>query len=103
THRRTFWALRRRTATAARPRPLVLILDDLPWAEPLMLDLVEHLAEWTRTAPVLLVVTGRPELREIRPSLTEEGRAFSVISLEGLDGRSTEALACGLLGTERVP
>ena len=99
----TFWAIRRLMETAAQNTPVVLVLDDLHWAEPLMLDLVEHLAEWTRTSPVLLVVTGRPELRDIRPSLAQPGRVLDVISLEGLDGRATEALACGLLGTDRVP
>ncbi len=94
----TFWAIRRIVETAAKTRPLVLVLDDLHWAEPLLLDLVEHLAEWNKTVPVLLVVTGRPELRDMRPHLTE-----SAISLEGLDRGATEALACGLLGTDRVP
>lgn len=99
----TFWAIRRIVEVAARVLPMVLVLDDLHWGEPLMLDLVEHLAEWNRSAPVLLVVTGRPELRQIRPALTEGGRASAVISLEGLDGEATGALACGLLGTDRVP
>ena len=83
----TFWAIRRLMETAAQNTPVVLVLDDLHWAEPLMLDLVEHLAEWTRTSAVLIVVTGRPELRDIRPSLTQPGRVLDVISLEGLDGR----------------
>jgi len=94
----TFWAIRRIVETAAKVTPMVLVLDDLHWAEPLLLDLVEHLVEWNRTSPVLIVVTGRPELREMRPRITERA-----ISLEGLDGAATEALACGLLGTDRVP
>ena len=52
-------------------QPLVVVLDDLHWGEPLLLDLVEHLAEWNRSAPCLLVATGRPELRDLRPSLAE--------------------------------
>jgi class 3 adenylate cyclase/ketosteroid isomerase-like protein/tetratricopeptide (TPR) repeat protein len=96
----TFWAIRRLIESAAHARPLVLVLDDMQWAEPLLLDLVEHLAQWIRTAPVLLVVTGRPELREIRPSFAERDVC---ISLEGLDGHATEQLAQGLLGSDRVP
>ena len=100
----TFWALRRMIeSAAARDLPRVLVLEDLHWAEPLLLDLVEHLAEWIRDAPVLLVGTARPELRDMRPSLTEGGRASAVIALEGLDRRATEQLAIGLLGTEEVP
>ncbi len=94
----TFWAIRRLVEVAASVLPLVVVIDDLHWAEPLLLDLVEHLLEWNRSAPVLLVVTGRPELREMRPRMTEDA-----ISLEGLDGEATGALACSLLGTNDVP
>lgn len=99
----TFWALRRLIEINAADTPRVLIIDDLHWGEPLLLDLYEHMAEWIRTAPVLIVVTGRPELRDIRPSLAEGGRAAAVIALEGLDAGATEELAVGLLGSDTVP
>lgn len=100
----TFWALRRMIETAAaRDLPRVLVLEDLHWAEPLLLDLVEHLAEWIREGPVLLIGTARPELRDQRPSLVEGGRPYAVLALEGLDEVATEKLAVGLLGTEEVP
>ena len=73
-------------SSAGSHRPLVLVIDDIQWAEPLFLDLLEHLAEWSKTAPVLIVGLARPELREIRPALTETGRRVAlVVSLEGLD------------------
>lgn len=98
-----FWALRRLVENAAYEAPVVLVLDDVHWAEPVLLDLIEHMTEWIRDRPVLLVVTGRPELRELRPSFVEGGRASAVIALEGLDERETARLALGLLGTEDVP
>ncbi|MDQ1373412.1 MAG: hypothetical protein QOJ09_750, partial [Actinomycetota bacterium] len=70
----------------------------------LLLDLVEHLVEWTRTAPVLLLALARPELREMRPALVETGgRAALVAVLEGLDPAASERLACDLLDTDELP
>ncbi len=99
----TFWAIRRLIENRAREQPVVLVLDDIHWAEPLLLDLVEHLAEWITDAPVLIVGTARPELRDIRPSLVEGGRAAAVIALEGLDQRATAQLALNLLETDSLP
>ncbi len=99
----TFWALRRLIEAAARIQPVVIVLDDMHWAEPLLFDFVEHITEWIRDAPVLFVGTGRPELRDIRPSLVEGGRAAAVISLEGLNQDATTQLALNLLGAEDLP
>ena len=52
----------------AEQRPLVAVLDDLQWGQPLLLDLVEHVSEWSHGAPILLVVVARPELLEMRTS-----------------------------------
>ena len=51
----------------AAEQPLVLVVDDLHWAEPPMLDLVEHVADWSRSAPILLLCLARPELLDVRP------------------------------------
>jgi len=51
----TFWAVRKLLERHARIRPLVVVCDDVHWAEPTFLDLVEHVAEWSRDAPMLLV------------------------------------------------
>ena len=51
----------------ARRRPLVLVVDDLQWAEPTFIDLLEHVADWTRDAPLLLLIMARPELLDARP------------------------------------
>ncbi|MBV8979560.1 MAG: AAA family ATPase [Acidimicrobiia bacterium] len=99
----TFWAVRRVLETAAARQPLVAVLDDVHWAEPLLLDLIEHLAEWL-DQPVLLVVVARPELRELRPSLTElQGRAGTLVALEGLERQATEQLVREHLDTDHVP
>ena len=46
-----FWAVRRLVETLARKRPLVLVFDDIHWAEPTFLDLVVHLADRIHDAP----------------------------------------------------
>ncbi|MGH2943148.1 MAG: ATP-binding protein, partial [Solirubrobacteraceae bacterium] len=51
----------------ARERPLVVVFDDIHWGEPTFLDLIEHLADWTRDAAVLVLCIARQELLEIRP------------------------------------
>jgi DNA-binding SARP family transcriptional activator len=63
-----FWAARRLVETLARREPLLVVLDDLQWAEPTFLDLVEALAAQAEAAPVLLVCLARPELLEQRPA-----------------------------------
>ena len=65
-----YWAIRRLLETLARERPLVLVLDDIQWAEPAFLDLVEYLAGWSRDAPILVCCMARPDLAELRPAWT---------------------------------
>ncbi|HEU5214657.1 MAG TPA: adenylate/guanylate cyclase domain-containing protein [Gaiellaceae bacterium] len=62
------WSVRRLLEALATERPLVLVLDDLHWAEPAFLDLVDYLHGFIRAAPVLLIATGRPELIDARPA-----------------------------------
>jgi tetratricopeptide (TPR) repeat protein len=62
-----FWAVRRLLEALARPRPLLVVLEDVHWAEPMLLDLVEHVSRWSRDAPVLLLCVARKELLEERP------------------------------------
>ena len=69
-----FWATRRLFEALARERPLVVFFEDVHWAEPTFLDLVEYLAERVRDAPILVVCIARPELLEERPGWAAEGR-----------------------------
>jgi class 3 adenylate cyclase/tetratricopeptide (TPR) repeat protein len=62
-----FWAVRRLFELLARERPLLVVLEDVHWAEPMLLDLVEHVSRWSRDAPILLLCVARPELFEERP------------------------------------
>jgi class 3 adenylate cyclase/tetratricopeptide (TPR) repeat protein len=94
----TFWAIRRFLEWTGRDRPLVVILDDLQWAEPTLLDLVEYLAGWSRDVSMLLLCLARPDLMDVRPTWGGGIANASVLSLEPLDGRESERLVSELLG-----
>ncbi len=61
-----FWAVRRFIERLATGGPVVIVVDDLQWAESTLLDLVEHLADWVHGLPVLLLAMARPELLDVR-------------------------------------
>ncbi len=63
-----FWAVRRLFEELARDEPLIVVIEDIHWAEPKLLDLLEYLAGWTDDAPVLLLCLARPEVSDERPS-----------------------------------
>jgi predicted ATPase len=52
------WAVRRFFEGVARERPLIVVLDDIHWAEPSFLDLVDQLTDWSRDAPILGATVG---------------------------------------------
>ncbi len=87
-----FWATRKLFATLAAVRPLVVFFEDVHWAEPTFLDLVEYLTERTRDAPILLVCIARPELLEQRPAWIRERANAGSLRLEPLSDANGEAL-----------
>jgi class 3 adenylate cyclase len=91
-----FWAVRRLIEGLAADRPVVLVFDDVHWAESTFLDLVEYLATSSRDAPILVLVMGRTELLELRPGLA--GITTDSLSLEPLSGSETRSLVENLLG-----
>jgi class 3 adenylate cyclase len=62
----TFWSVRRLVETLARERTVVICVEDVHWAEPTFLDLLEYVAGWVRDASILLICLARPELLETR-------------------------------------
>ena len=56
------WAFRKQLEAVARTQPLVCVFDDLHWGEATFLDLVEHVADLSRGAPILLLCMARPDL-----------------------------------------
>ena len=98
-----FWGIRRTFEAMARRRPLVLILDDIHWGEPTFLDLVDHIADWTHDAPILLIAMARPELLEKRPGWGGGKRSATTVQLEPLSAGESDELVVSLLGRAELP
>ena len=94
------WAFRKLIEHHAQERPLVCMFDDLHWAEETLLDLVEHVADLARDAPVLLLCMARPELLEKRPAWGGGKWNATTVLLEPLDAVETERLLDALGGVE---
>jgi DNA-binding SARP family transcriptional activator len=90
-----FWAVRRFVESLARARPLVLVLDDIHWAEPTLLDLVEYLGEWVR-GPVFALCGARRDLLEARPAWGGPTSTGFVVELEPLAPEEVGKLVLGL-------
>jgi len=97
------WAIRRFLESRGREGTLVLVLDDVHWGEPAFLDLVEHLADWSRDAAILLLCMARPDLLDVRPAWGGGKTNAATISLAPLSGAETDALIDGLLGSSALP
>jgi DNA-binding SARP family transcriptional activator len=87
-----FSAARELFEALGRSRPLVLVFEDLHWAEPAFLDLVEFLAQARPGPSILVVCIGRPELLEARPSWGRERPDATTLPLESLAGAEAEAM-----------
>jgi class 3 adenylate cyclase/tetratricopeptide (TPR) repeat protein len=90
------WAIRTLLEALARERPLVVVLEDLHWAEPRFLDLVEYVAGFSRELPILLLCSARPELLESRPTWT-------TVTLEPLAEPDVDTLVDALLADRAFP
>jgi class 3 adenylate cyclase/tetratricopeptide (TPR) repeat protein len=91
----TFWAVRRFLESLAREQPLVLVVEDIHWAEAAFLDLLEYLAGFSRDHPVVILCTARPELRDSRPGW---GAGATLVVLRPLSDEDSARLIDNLLG-----
>ena len=78
------WAARKLLEGLAAAGPLVVVFEDIHWAEPTLLDLIDSIADLSRGAPILLVCSARPELLEHRPSWSGGKTNAASILLEPL-------------------
>ncbi len=87
------WEVRKWLEARARARPLTLVFEDIHWAESPLLDLIEHVADWSRDAPMLLLCLARPDFRDVRTAWSGDA-----ITLEPLTGDESDELIESLLG-----
>ena len=98
-----FWAARRFLETLARRRPVLVIFEDLHWAEPTFLDLVESLALQPGESPITVVCIARPELLDHRPAWAAEADRKVSIQLTPLGEGAAAALLDTVSADERIP
>ena len=92
------WGIRRALQLLAAERPVAIVVEDLHWAEPTLLDLLSHIASDEVDAPIAVVCSARPELDEVAPGfLGSAGRRLTV-ELQTLDAEQAGALIADLTG-----
>ena len=98
-HRRTeaFAAWRQLFEAMGERRPLVLVFEDLHWADDALLDFIDYLVDWARGVPLLAVCTTRPELLTRRPGWGGGKANATAISLSALCDDETAQLLSALL------
>ena len=94
----TFWAVRKLFDQLAARRPLVVVFDDIHWAEPTFLDLLEYLADSLDGVPAVLVCLARPELLEVRGDWMTSKTNASLVTLQPLSDAEMAGLITSLLG-----
>ncbi len=81
----------------AADAPVVMVFEDLQWADSGLLAFVDHLVEWSRGVPIYVVALARPELLEARPDWGAGKRNFTSLGLEPLTTVAMHALLAGLV------
>ncbi len=97
-----YWGVRRFLQALAAQKPVLALFDDIHWAEPAFLDLIENLLESIDASPVLLLTTARRDLLEERPQWGERERSSRLV-LSPLGDAAAAQVVTNLLGTAGLP
>ena len=92
------WGVRKLLEGIAGELPLVVIIDDIQWAEPVLLDLIEEVANWTQDAPLMLVCMARTELHDERPTWSGGVLNSTTVLLDPLPADQSATLIRNLVG-----
>jgi class 3 adenylate cyclase/tetratricopeptide (TPR) repeat protein len=98
-----FGAWRRFLEALAEQGPAVLVVEDLHWADEVLLDFLDHLVDWADQVPLLLVATARPELLARRPGWGGGKPNSTIVSLAPLAEEDIARLVGQLLGQVLLP
>jgi class 3 adenylate cyclase/tetratricopeptide (TPR) repeat protein len=96
------WAAREFADELADVQPLIMVFEDIHWAEEPLLELIDHLAQWVRERALLILCLARPELLDVRPGWGGGRVRSTAIELEPLPRDESEQLADALLAEHAV-
>jgi tetratricopeptide (TPR) repeat protein len=96
------WAAREFVDELADVQPLIMVFEDIHWAEEPLLELIDHVAQWVRDRPLLILCLARPELLDVRPGWGGGRVRSTAIELEPLAREESEALVEALLKEHQV-
>jgi predicted ATPase/class 3 adenylate cyclase len=98
----TFWATRRLLQMLGGGRPLVVVIDDIHWAEPTFLELIRTLAVTGYDAPLVLACSARPELFDAHPDWGETIEHHRLLTIHPLSDDESAQIAANLLGASNL-
>jgi class 3 adenylate cyclase len=98
-----FAAWRRYIEALADQRPLVLVFEDVHWADEGLLDFIDELVEWLSDVPLLVVCSARPELIQRRPGWGGGKLNASTLGLSPLSSAQTALLISHVLERSLLP
>ena len=98
----TFWAARRFFELISRGEPLIVLIDDIHWAERTFLDLIKSVASMMTDAPIVLACSARPDLVDAHPGWGEGLEDHRVLILQALSEEDSAEIAANLLGTAEL-
>ena len=96
------WAFGRAVESAAGAAPLILVFDDIQWAEPALLEVIEHIVDWSRSAAILVVCLARTELLESRPTWGGGKVNSTMLLLEPLTAKQSSQQIEALAGAHAI-
>ena len=98
----TFWAARRFFELISHGEPLIVLIDDIHWAERTFLDLIKSVASMMTDAPIVLACSARPDLVDAHPGWGEGLEDHRVLILQALSEEDSAEIAANLLGTAEL-
>jgi len=90
------WGFRKLFEALAHTGPLIVVFDDIHWAEPTLLDLIEYVVTFAQDVPLFVLCTARPDLFELRPAWTMPRPNATLLTLDPLGGGDSELLVAHL-------
>ncbi len=102
-HAEIGWALRRYLEAITAKAPAVVVIDDLQWAEPALIEVLDGILDRMRGVPLALIAIARPELSETHPKWSVGRANAATMTLEGLDTAETTTLISRLLDIDDLP